>query len=474
MTTQDTDITECSTHSSVLRALPRLDLTKTLELANENQLPHSLTLRSSRQRNLTSSLNTEFIELKLLYDRNAYLTHTPRVPRAKSLGPLVPAFECFANWANPKFQVPGILTFDKIVTANSTMNVSEAFSFCYAFGIFDDNFKLITKPEVQQLFAMTVCSDSDVDAKWTSAIDAEILRDFEKHKSRTSRDMTEQKFPFFLCRIAIVIFSKEKGHQKLTTTQKVQRFIRKFRFDDFRYVKHIVMNAKSTSGAMGLKNKRRPSWPNSAQWLVKKTGLTNSGAMGLQLIKRHLSELLFDVDIATAVKPLVNLQLATKKRDWVMFEQNHLNIDNIYVSSNLQSLKEYRYKVQITNKHPSKSFTFVLDATRIPKYLIVKYENKVLSPGMTCSIFMRFVDNVDVLLRFNGRKLRSYIPVDIVEKHHYNKRSKGMPASARRHTVLQSIQIPVTACFQFIKFQSSTDVFLSEQMCTPRDYPVEK
>merc|ERR1719204_1701698 len=175
------------------------------------------------------------------------------------------------------------------------MNVSEAYSFCYAFGIFDDNFKLITKPEVQQLFAMTVCSDPDVDAKWTTAIDAEILHDFEKHKSRTSRDMTEQKFPFFLCRMAIVIFARN-GHRNLTTTQKVQRFIRKFRFDDYRYVKHIVMNAKKT------KTKRRP-WPNSSQWLVKKTGLTNSGAMGLGPIKKHLHELLYDVDIATAVKP---------------------------------------------------------------------------------------------------------------------------------------------------------------------------
>eukprot|EP01084_Bolivina_argentea_P150280 262462_1 len=167
--------------------LPRLDLTKAIK-DNNNHHSHRLRIATQRKK-LTSTIHNEYIDLKLLYDKNAYLLHTPRIPRAKTLGPLVPIFERFANWANPKFQVLGYLTFEKIDKANTTMNVSESFVFCQQYGLFDNNY--ITKPEVMAIFAMTTSTTSERDAKYSNEIQIEIMKDFEKHKSRNSRDLTE-------------------------------------------------------------------------------------------------------------------------------------------------------------------------------------------------------------------------------------------------------------------------------------------
>ena len=120
--------------------LPRLDLTKAIQ-ENTNHR-HSYTFRSlpTQRKTTQSALENEFIELQLLYDKNPYLNHCPRVPRAKTLGPLVSIFEKFANWAPPKFQVMGYLTFEKIDKANSTMNVHETFVFAEQFGLLDNNY----------------------------------------------------------------------------------------------------------------------------------------------------------------------------------------------------------------------------------------------------------------------------------------------------------------------------------------------
>ena len=447
--------------------LPRLDLAKIEESNNRNN--HSYTLRSlpTQRKTIGYAINNEYIELQLLYDKNAYLYYCPRIPRAKTLGPLVSIFERFANWANPKFQVLGLVTFEKINKANSTMNVSETFVFCEQFGLFDNNY--ISKPEIMAIFAMTVCADTEKDSKYVSEIQSEIMKDFNKHKSRNSRDLTEQKFPFFLCRVAIIIFSKkhcEFDYRSLSTIEKVLKFISFFKFNDNKYVKKVISNAKS--------NKSRKL--SNAKFLIKKTGLTNSGAMGLQKITKHIKDILYDVDIATAVKPLINLMLSQTKRDWIPFINNHLNISNIYISNRIDILKNYAFKIQITNKHPLKSITFNIDPLKLPKYLKFKYKNKILSPGMKCIIFIQFVKDYLMIARFNARKLRSYLVIDIIEKHHYNVLNSDTRNKSKRdlkqQTILQQINIPITTCFQFIKYKSTQDIFLSEQLCTPRDYPV--
>jgi len=328
----------------------------------------------------------------------------------------------------------------------------------------------ITKPEIMVIFAMTVCADSERDSKYSSEIQMEIYKDFTKHKSRNSRDLTEQKFPFFLCRIAIIIFSKKHpnfDYRSLSSEEKVKRFIKYFKFDNMKYTKEVISNAKSVN------NKKL----SNSKYLIKKTGLANSGAYGLKKITKHISKILCDVDIATAVKPFFNLQLSTCKRDWVPFSNNHLNISNIYISRNLDCLKKYEYKINIANTHSTKSIAINIDPLKLPKYLTLKYKNKVLSPGMHCTIFIKFSSNYDTIIKFNGQKLRSFLVIDILEKHHYNtfKNNDQIQKNKRNYKtqiVLQQISIPITACFQFIKYNPTQDIFLSEQICTPRDYPI--
>ena len=321
---------------------------------------------------------------------------------------------------------------------------------------------------------MTVCADSERDSKYADVVSAEIMKDFMKHKSRNSRDLTEQKFPFFLCRIAIIIFSKkhrEYDYRHLSNIDKVHKFIKFFKFNDMKYVKQVLDNAKDI-------NTRKSA---NTKFLLKHTGLTNAGALGLKKITKHIKDILCDVDIAMCVKPLINLMISNCKRDWIPFINNHLNISNIYISNNVDILKEYRFKIQITNKHSYKSITFNIDPLRLPKYLTFKYKNKVLSPGMKCTIYIQFVDNYEMIARFNGRKLRSYIVIDIIEKHHYSKFGTGpgdlrvrsrSARNSRENRILQQISIPITTCFQFIQFKSTQDIFLAEQIATPRDYAI--
>ena len=433
--------------------LPRLDLSKALNESGN----HQYTLRSLTQRKTNVSvIDNEFIQMKLFYDKNPYLMHTPRIPRNKALGPLVSIFERFANWANPKFQVFGYLTFAKIEKANSTMNVSETFIFCEQFGLFDNGY--ITKPEIMALFAMTVCANSDRDSKYFSELQVDAMREFTKNKSRHSRDLTEQKFPFFLCRVAIVIFSKINS--SLSSKEKVIKFIKHFRLNDLKYVKTIICNAKSRKTKKFLARK----------FLLKKSGLTNAGAMGLQKIHKYLNQILCDVDIATAVRPSFDLQILTSKRDWIPFGCNHLNISNIFICDSLNILKQYAFKINVTNKHQTKSILINVNPLKVPKYLTLKYTNKVLSPGMSNCIFIKFASKYDQIIDLNGRRLRSFLMIDIIEKHHYNLLKKENHKIQNK--ILQTISVPITTCFQFIQYKSTQDIFLSEQICTPRDYPI--
>lgn len=435
--------------------VPRLDLSKAVKYGLSN--PRSYTLRNSTHRSAhLDSLTTEYIGCKLLYDRHPYLQHTRREPKAKCLGPLVHAFERFANWANPRFQIQGpVVTFDKIDKANSTMNVAETFQFCQHFQIIPGKGTYrITKPETMALFAMTV--NADEKTKYDTGID--FMSDFEKYKPRNSRDLTEQKFPFLLCRIAIVMLSR--AEPSLSPIQKVQKFIERFKLNDIKYVKTICDNAKITES-------RRKS---HSEYLHKKTGMTGQGAMGLEKLSKHLKAILNDVDLCRTVKPFYDLQLKTRKRDWVPFIHNHLNISRIHITNDINILKDYRYAIHITNKHPKKTIFFNIDPEHIPKYLTFTFKNKMLSPGMGTSIFIKFTTNHKLIRKLNGKRLRSHIPIHIMEKHHY---LQDDTTRDRQNLLLQEITVPITASFQFIMYDDK-DVFLPASVTTPRDYPIEQ
>lgn len=427
--------------TSSLEDLPRLDLSKAVK--HRGSTPHSYTLRNSTHRTAhLDSLTTQYIGCKLLYDRHPYLYHQGgREPRAKCIGPLVLAFERFANWADPKFQIQGNVDFDKIDKANSTMNVAETFILCQQFGIIP----AISKPEVMALFAMTVSSPEskyDMDIDW--------MLDFEKFKGRSGRDLTEQKFPFFLARIAIVMFP----NPELSNLQKVHSFIARFKLDDTKYVKRQCLTAKCS------KTRRK----HDTLYLQKKTGLTGQGAIGYGKITKYLKSILNDVDLCGCIKPLYGLQLRTKKRDWVPFQYCHLNMATIYISNNIAMLSHYRYAIQITNKHRDKSIRFHIDHREIPKYLTLSFKNKVLSPGMCSTVFIKFTNNHKLIRKFNAKKLRSHIPITIMERHHNHHDPK-------QH-ILQILSIPITVSFQFIGFEDDKDVFLPSSITTPRDYPI--
>ena len=231
------------------------------------------------------------------FDRHPYLIFTKRVPKMKALGTLIPIFERFSNWQDPKMQVTGDLTFEKIDKANTTMSVSEAFVFCEQFGLYND--RLITKPEVMLLFAMTASGSDAIKQNENLELqidpNEEFMKSFLKYKARNSRDLTEQKFPLFLARIAIVMGSRPPiGGSHLTMQERVERFIQFFKFNDPKYVKSILRECKNN------KNKKT----SNVKFTFKGSGLTNTGANGLKKLKKYLDQILYDVDIASASQPL--------------------------------------------------------------------------------------------------------------------------------------------------------------------------
>lgn len=286
--------------------------------------------------------------ISVQYHKHPYLQYTQRIPKKKKLGPLTLLFEKFSQFGNPVNQIVDIVTFDAIDKANHTLSLFETFIFAEKCGILKP--ELITKPEIMVLFSITIQSaiasaaatakenktkvrklvshgghnifNDNItlngqrgDTVMATAYNTDYHMEMEQQKQKTrqsprdefyrwksfnSSDLTEDHFPYFLTRLAIVMFSRPplaKSKTQFTNVEKSRQFIKYFKLNDESHVKQLIRNTKMTANESKLRL-RSPH-----EFLQKLEGLTNIGGNGLKKIERDIKGLLHDTDIFDAVQP---------------------------------------------------------------------------------------------------------------------------------------------------------------------------
>lgn len=330
---------------------------------------------------------SNLVHISTFYHRPDYVNEPEILLR---LGPLYAIFARFSHILDDHRQFKtSKITFEMKRSANRTMGLCKVLKFCEHFGILDHH--LVSRGEIKVIFSMISRMHSSSDHDTCAA--HKCCEDFIKQKRMLTSDLIYSDFLKFVCRLAILIFSRapmEPNNEFPTLRKKVEEFVKWFKLDNPRFIRKKLDEAKHEDVLGKAK----------IPYLKRNTNFEHGiSARGFYGCETWEADCLHSLEIGDEeLQPLLDVSFL-QCRDFTKYDGPFINCGTVYIG------REYLYKITITNTS-SKSSNFTL----ISLDSMVKFENKkgkiiskkecTLAPGISrsyvCVLQPKFINNVIV------------------------------------------------------------------------------